>query len=150
MKTRELYRALKSNPHTNRIYGGIYPCDRLPLRIRRQRPVGIIANTHRAHQPGQHWVAFYFNRQGQTTFFDPYGLPPRHPEFIRFLAQNASTYSYNTRRVQGNDTTCGMYCLLFLYSMIRNHGRMLTRLSARRLNENDRWVRRWVRNAFNR
>ena len=149
MKTSHLHRALVSNPHTYAIYGGIFPRDRLPLYLRNRRPLGIIANTHRAHQPGQHWVAFYFDRQGYATYFDSYGLPPKPREFRRFLNNNASSYVFNTKRIQGNDTTCGMYCLYFLYSMSRDQGRMLRHLPNRRLYINDRWIRQWVKNSFN-
>ena len=150
MKTNQLRSALMSNPRTRSIYGGIYPRDRLPKSLGRRRPLAIIANTHRAHQPGLHWVAFYFDRYRKAVYFDSYGLPPKHSEFIRFLTDNASSYRYNTKRVQGNDTTCGMYCLYFLMSMIRKEGqKMLHHLTVRQFNDNDRWIRRWMKNVFN-
>ena len=138
---------MMSNPHTYPIFGGIYPRDRLPSTLR-NKPLGIIVNTHKAHQPGQHWVAFYLDRQGHMTYFDSYGLPPTHQEFIQFIKRHSPSYTYNVKRVQGYDTTCGMYCLYFLLSMVRHQRKMFHHLYARSPSENDVWIRRWAKNVF--
>ena len=132
MRASHLHDALMRNPHTYKVYGGIYARDRLPPVIK-TRPLAIIANTHKAHQPGQHWVAFYFDRNGQSYYFDSYGLPPvMYPEFVQFLLENnrsssSSTtmmtttgYKYNNIRLQGSDINCGMYCLYFILTMIKH------------------------------
>ena len=146
--TTQLHAAMMSNPHTYPIFGGIYPRDRLPSTLRKRRPIGIIANTHKSHQPGQHWIAFHIDRQGHLTYFDSYGLPPTHQEFIDFIKRHSPSYTYNAKRVQGHDTTCGMYCLYFLLSMARQQRKMLHHLYARSPQENDVWIRRWAKNVF--
>ena len=149
MKTRQLHLALTTNPHTYHVYGGIYPRDKLPRYIAKSRPVAIIANTHKHFQTGEHWVAFFFNKDGRAVFFDSYGEPPRYPEFTTFLINNSMSYVYNTQRIQGFDKTCGIYCLFFLYNMTRlTAPSMLQKLTTSSWWENDAWIRQWMKLNF--
>ena len=152
MKTLELHHCLTSNPITSVVYGGIFPRNVLPKYVRRRKPRAFIANTHLAHQKGQHWIAFYFKRNGTAVYFDSYGLPPTiYPEFVQFLNNNSTSFTYNTKRVQGNDKTCGMYCLYFIMSMTSTTKtvKMFKHLISRRPFVNDQWIRKWVKNTFN-
>lgn len=149
MKTKQLHLALTTNPHTYSVYGGIYPRDKLPKHISKTRPVAFIANTHKHDQPGEHWVAFYFGKDGRAVYFDSYGEPPRYPEFITFLINNSATYVYNIERIQGFDKTCGIYCLFFLYNMTKRlAANMFQKLTITSWWKNDVWIRQWMRNHF--
>lgn len=150
MKTGELQLALTSNPYTHRVYGGVFPRDGLPIRLPRKRPLAFIANTHKNNRAGEHWIAFYFHKNGQAFYFDSYGLPPMYPEFLVFLKSNASSFTHNIKRVQGKQRTCGMYCLYFILSMVRGQARKMFKhlTSHRSLTMNDQWIKRWYQNTF--
>ena len=149
MKTHELVQALLSNPTTHKVTYGVFARDQLPRHLRKQRPVAIIVNTHQKTKRGEHWVAFYFHKNGQTMYFDSYGLPPSYPEFVSFLKNNAVSYTYNTRRVQGNKRTCGHYCLYFIMSMVRKQPqKMFRHLNINNPTDNDKWIQDWYKYTF--
>ena len=56
-------------------FGGVYPSNQLPPH--QTEPICYIFNSDPAHQPGEHWMA-YFQRDKTCDFFDSYGLPLEH------------------------------------------------------------------------
>ena len=142
METIELHNALVSNPHTAAVVTWVGPRDMLPVTVRR-KPAGIIVNTHKSIQPGQHWVAMYIGKDAQGYYFDSYGLPPMYTEFKDFMKRNASSFKYNKIRVQGVSEHCGMYCLYFLMCMIRQKKMHFTNPG-----DNDRWIQQWMKDTF--
>jgi len=142
MHTLELLHILRTNPHTARYATGVYARDRLPKRIR--RPLAIIINTDESNEAGTHWVSIYIDKSGRGVYFDSYGLPPYYPEFRKFLKKNTSSYTYNKKRIQGQDGPCGQYCLYFLMCMLRKKP-LQFKYS---LDANDRWIKEWIKTLF--
>lgn len=77
---------------------------------------GIIVNTQNRSEPGEHWVAFYKDVTGYCEYFDPYGLPPLHNEFVDFLNLNSECcFGWNNKQLQCiTCITCGYYCVLYI------------------------------------
>ena len=93
-------------------YIGTFPRDLLPLLI--PKYTGVIVNTDKSKNPGEHWVAIY--NDDIPVYFDSYGNPPLHKEIIQFLDRlGPNGWCHNTVVFQGLlATTCGMYCIYFL------------------------------------
>ena len=76
MNTAQIDSVLKQDPVTNKKFCGVFASDKLPQAIETYL-CGFVANTDPSHEPGTHWVAFYFaSKEGE--FFDSYGYPPNH------------------------------------------------------------------------
>ena len=99
----------------------VFPRDRLPESLNIK--CGIIINTDKAEDPGEHWVSIYKNQKGFVIYFDSFGLPPFHTEIIKFINKISPIgWFYNTITFQSvYQDTCGMYCVFFLTCMLR-HG----------------------------
>lgn len=74
----------------------------------------IILNTDSNNLPGQHWIAIFCNGK-ECIVFDSYGQIPS--QYIQaWIRKYKLKVYYNTRRVQSYlTTTCGNYCLYFLF-----------------------------------
>ena len=119
MNTHQLEVVLMQDSKTGPVFGGVYPCNRLPRIINGKHQL-FIANTDPAHKPGQHWVAFYFHHNGKCTYFDSYGLPPMKDAFVKFMDNNSTAWVYNTKLLQHhNSTLCGEYCIFFAAHICR-------------------------------
>ena len=116
MNTAEIDSALKQDPMTNKTFCGVFPSDKLPQTIETY-PCGFVANTDPSHEPGTHWVAFYFVSKEEGEFFDSYGLPPNHykSSFKNFLDKHSYDWNFNDRKLQSNwSDVCGHYCIFYL------------------------------------
>lgn len=117
MNTIEIMTALDSNPTTKKMFCGVYPCDHLPKKYK--KPALIVSNTDPASKPGTHWIAMYVNKNGNTEFFDSFGLQSAlQQRFRSFLSDRSpsGTTTLNAKRLQADfSTTCGNYCCVYLY-----------------------------------
>lgn len=98
----------------------VYAADRLPT-VAIGPSTAIIVNTDPHTESGEHWVAFYTDRDGRRIeYFDSFGNPPHLPTYQQFLRRNSSRpYIYNSHRLQGyNTSVCGHYCLVYLYCRV--------------------------------
>lgn len=76
--------------------------------------------------PGEHWLAIYVSREGESCFFDSFGNSPdniRFPTLIRnFLRTNSIRITYSNKQVQDfTSDTCGQHCVFFLYHMSKGY-----------------------------
>lgn len=112
MNTSQVNRALNGV----KMFKGTFARDRLPLT--KLRPVAYVVNTDRACDPGEHWVAIVLLTNGRGEYFDPFGLPPLHPELIKFLKRTCPKgWVYNRTTVQSpSSKSCGPFCILFIKS----------------------------------
>jgi len=91
---------------------GTFPRDKLPKLT--SVPCSFIANTDNSDAPGQHWVAIFIDEEGFGEYFDSYGLPPMHQEFIDFL-NNLKGWFYSSKQLQClTCVTCGHYCVAYI------------------------------------
>jgi hypothetical protein len=72
-----------------------------------------IINLDNHNGQGTHWVSF-IKKDDIIYYFDSFGLPP--PEQI--LKINETKIYYNVYNIQDiEETSCGFYCLYFIYNM---------------------------------
>ena len=93
MNTDEIEKAICQDPSAEAIFGGVYARDHLPKSIK--YPAAMVWNTDQADQPGEHWVATYFNEDGMGEYFDLYGLEP-HPA-LNNIWRNTADSGYGTK-----------------------------------------------------
>lgn len=90
--------------------------------------LGIIFNTDRHDQPGQHWIAMYADLvKGQCYYFDSYGIAPEKE--VRALMNRISKYikstgkeadvNYNKMQHQRKGSECGVYSIAFISRLLR-------------------------------
>ena len=95
---------------------GVFPRDMLDTP--RRPKCAFVWNTDPHTKKGQHWVALYINQKNVGYYFDSYGKPPQHQEFITFMKKHCKRWVYNDVRVQDTDSTaCGHFCVYFLIHM---------------------------------
>lgn len=95
---------------------------------------GIVFNTDPSYKSGQHWIALFIQLQkGKIFFFDSTGNdPPDEVDVLmNRLGREAEIYFkeknkeinvellINKQKHQQGNTECGVYCLFFIYHMLR-------------------------------
>lgn len=125
-------------------FGGVRAANQLP----RNRGVftSFIINTHPSDKPGEHWQAVFFDSRNRAHFFCSYGsLPSKTTK--KFILRNSTVFLYNSRRLQHRlATSCGLYCLYFLWHKCR--GLPVTQLQTKDLCSNERLIHQFARKYF--
>jgi hypothetical protein len=87
------------------------------------KSIGVVYNLDPHFKSGSHWVANYIDIVGHKCYyFDSYGMAP--PEqiarFMKWLTTQDSKMKlfYGSRRLQFNNTECGVYCIYFIIRML--------------------------------
>jgi hypothetical protein len=143
MYTRQIQRALLSDPKALKYYGGVLPADKLPVWVL-DRPKYYVVNVDPSNKSGKHWVVFYMDTL--CEYFDPIGHPPEfyHKEWQNFLIRNGPKYLMNTTRIQNfNSDKCGDYCIYYCKLRCRNvsmHS-ILSLFCGKSLEENDEIIK---------
>ena len=130
------------------LFEGVFPADLLPQKI--QYPTALIANTDPHTKPGSYWVAIYIDPDGVGDYFDSYGRPPID-HFRKYLDRHCLQWDYSNRPIQEILTsTCGQYCLYFLYNRCRgvSMSKILASFDAKDRFSNDQFVCKFVRDVF--
>lgn len=109
---------LKKDEYTKNIYLGSFARNELPTKPK--HPSCFILNTDPRNKPGKHWLAFYYNQNGDCDFFDSYGKSPEYFNLEEYISKTSNNWTWNKRRLQGNSNFCGFYCVLFLLYKTRN------------------------------
>lgn len=99
-------------------FGGVFASDCLPKP--KTHYSSFIVNLDPHTSPGSHWIAVHF-RQKEGYYFDSYGLPPSDKNILKFIKNNADIIVYNKHCFQDDSTTtCGYFCLYFLFRRVRH------------------------------
>ena len=102
---------LQTDAKTKQIYLGSYAYDEIPrIDI---FPSCMIINTQTRSEPGEHWLACYFDKQRNAYFFDSYGQSPLYYKLDLFLRNNSKKIFYNKKKLQGLLPYYGFYCIFF-------------------------------------
>jgi hypothetical protein len=118
MNNIQLNEILKYDEFTKKYFLGCFPLDMIPKITR--YPSCIIVNNQISNSSGEHWLAIYYNSKKKATFFDSFGLHPRHYKLEKFLKNTSEKYDYNKIPIQSIFSSyCGYYCLLFLLFISR-------------------------------
>ena len=108
---------LERDSFTKKIFVGCLSRDELPPVLK--KPSCFVINTEPRSSKGEHWLAFYFEKD-TCYFFDSYGLSPKYYGFEKYIKQNSKKLVFNKQRLQGLSNYCGLYCILFLIFRARN------------------------------
>ena len=74
----------------------------------------VVSNTQTSDQPGEHWLTFYFPRDGPNEFFDSLGNSPEHYD-VGFEKMFKKPYFMTTNQIQdSNSDICN--CIVFITS----------------------------------
>lgn len=95
-------------------FRGVFMRDALPLYPKKNE--SAVVNLDDSTNYGTHWVC-YAKRGNQVKYYDSFGdlRPPL--EIIRYMGKNCQIY-YNVHPEQKfNESSCGRYCLKFLYNI---------------------------------
>ena len=121
MYTEELVKLLLRNPYSRKVFCGVIPIDKLPMK-KITRECAFIVNTHESHLPGEHWFAIYVPKQGPIEYFDSYGIPPYHRIIHNFLRINKRNFIHNKYQIQSNTSVnCGKFSLFYIYFRARGY-----------------------------
>ena len=104
------------------VFKGVFPASQLPIvggygSSDLKYPFCFVANTDIAEKSGQHWVAFYFDKNGKARYFDSFGRKPYYKDWLHYLTGNSKEglWDYNRAEIQALDSvTCGQYCIYYL------------------------------------
>eukprot|EP00745_Piridium_sociabile_P016482 TRINITY_DN24483_c1_g2_i1.p5 TRINITY_DN24483_c1_g2~~TRINITY_DN24483_c1_g2_i1.p5 ORF type:complete len:154 (+),score=7.34 TRINITY_DN24483_c1_g2_i1:3583-4044(+) len=147
MNNLEITSVLKRDTYAGRVFGGVYPRNKLPRYIKK-RPIAFVINTDHSDGPGEHWVGVWFDRRGRAEYFDSFGFPPiLHEDIEQFIFRNSQSCRYNSRWLQDETASnCGFYVLYFILRKSRGvtMDRLLSPFNPRRVIHNDQTVIRRV------
>jgi len=124
-----------------KLWDGVYPCDRIPLRVL-QRDFAIIVNLSNHNEAGTHFIAM--TQIGDKMFyFDSLATNVNNlPHLLQRLIQERNGAPVITSPIQGNHSNyCGFYCIYFiLYLSLLNHRHEFSpnRFSVIQLYDNDK------------
>ena len=112
MNTLEIERAINQDPSAEAIFMGVFAKDQLPSTL--HYPATMVWNTDPADEPGEHWVAVYFDEDGLGEYFDSYGMaPPLH--FEKYMKKHSTNWKWNQVPLQDVWTSaCGHFCVYYV------------------------------------
>jgi len=115
----QIFKELKKDLYSKQIFKNVVPRNRLPKYIK--YPSAYVINTHNHNQPGEHWLAVYFDNKRNCEFFDSYGLSPNFYNFEKSLKKLSKNIKFNSIQLQAdNSFYCGYYCVYFILLKSRN------------------------------
>ena len=98
---------------------GVFARNEIPKSFN-QYPACFIFNTQSRENDGEPWLAIYINIKKKCYFFDSYGLSPQYHHLAAYINSISDSFNWNIKRLQGNSTYCGFYCIAFLHSICRD------------------------------
>ena len=111
--------------HINRDYYskknffGVFPRNRLPDVF--SYPCSYVINTDPSTQPGEHWLGFYYDKNGNCDFFDSFGNPPSFYGLENYIKLQSTDFCYNSQQLQHeNSGVCGYYVIHFIQMRSRH------------------------------
>ena len=113
LNSMDIFFFLKKDNYSKNIFKYVIARDRLPKYV--NYPSAYVINTHNSDQPGEHWLAVYYDSNGYCTFFDSFARSPKEFGLEKFFNSTWTGWKFNQKRVQEHYTaTCGYYCIYFI------------------------------------
>ena len=98
MNTLQIERLLKKDLKSKAIFKKVCALDQLE---KPTFPSAYVINLDPSSEPGEHWVAVYFDKCGRGEYFDSYGLPPTLVGLESYMdAYSLSGWIYNRKTLQ--------------------------------------------------
>ena len=150
MNTDEIASILSNDAYVGPVFGGCVSSDMLCEMVPARYPCAYVCNYDPSDRPGTHWVAVYLTEDRRGEFFDSYGMVPMLPVFVDFLRRNTTSWTVNSRQLQGlTSTVCGQYCVFYLLHRCRGWKMdVIVNLFEKDTRENDEAVFEFVQNML--
>ena len=94
MNTVQIDKIMNTDEYTKNTYLGTLSIDRLPKKV--LFPSCIIINNQTSKEPGEHWIAIYFDKKG-GEFFDSFGNPPKYYNLEAYLRKKCKHFKFNRK-----------------------------------------------------
>jgi hypothetical protein len=118
LTTQEIFKKLRQDHYASKSFIGVFARDQIPTYLK--YPCSFVVNTDTSKMDGQHWLSFFYDKNGTATFFDSFGQSPCFYGFEDYLNKSAIQWVHNDRPVQNILTsTCGYYSIYFILLMSR-------------------------------
>ena len=148
MNSLQIERLLKNDSETKSIFKKVCALDQLE---KPTFPSPYVINSDPSTEPGEHWIAVYFDKHGRGEYFDSYGLPPAFVGLKSYMdTYSLSDWIYNRKTLQALfSSVCGHYCVYFVLFRCRGVPlRAIVSDFTSNLSENDCCVSRFIRNLL--
>ena len=148
MDSRELNNLMLKNPITKTKFRGVFPVDKVPL-VPSHKQMFFIINLDPSWEKGSHWVAVMSTSKGFCEYFDSFGWDSPYAHLKKGLLKN--NYIFSQKRLQHSfSTTCGQWCLLFIYYRCsgKSYKKFLSLFSTKNKMKNDIKVNSAVEKIF--
>ena len=93
MNSRQLCWILSGDKFTKLSFRGVYAIDEMKSIKSLSYPSSFVINLDPSYQPGSHWVAVYFDKNGVGEYFNSLAGYPPH-EIVHFLCSHAKGWQY--------------------------------------------------------
>ena len=76
-------------------------------------PSAYVINSDPSNEPGEHWIAVYFDKRGREEYFDSYGLAPAFVGLESYMdTYFLAGWIYNRKTLQALfSNVCGHHCV---------------------------------------
>lgn len=145
LQLENIFEKLKIN---KKFYYGIFPIDRLP--IVNKFPTCLIINNQSSYQEGEHWIAIYFDKHKNASFFDSFAKSPSYYGLKSYLKKFSNNVQINKKRIQSNFSNyCGLYCVFFLIYKLKGRSMFyFQNLFKNNPNKNDKMFNKWINRYY--
>lgn len=110
LNSNQIFFEIKQDMYAKNIFKKVLARDEIPRRV--IYPSAFVINNQKRNQPGQHWLAVYYDKNGSCEFFDSFGM---HPSFYGLEKLIRYPFNYNKIQLQSNNSYyCGYYCIYFI------------------------------------
>ena len=130
---------LKKDTQTRRVFLGVYARDELPEDL--SYPCCLVFNTQPRSQRGQHWLAIFYDKNGNCDFFDSFAMPAANYSLVPYLERTSNTWVENKKRILGNSQYCGHYAILFLIFRVRSNSVKFFQAFSSNYSNNDKIIK---------
>ena len=98
MNTLQIERLLKKDLKSKTIFKKVCALDQLE---KPTFPSAYVINSDPSSEPGEHWIAVYFDKRGQGEYFDSYGLSTSFVGLESYMnSYSLSGWIYNYKTLQ--------------------------------------------------
>ena len=128
-------------------FQGIRPANQLPKIL--QSGQSLIFNASDSDEIGTHWMCLF---QESTTLelFDSLG---NSPDFynLKDKLPHSEIYTHSNKRLQGNSSVCGVYCMYYLLYKSRGFptSKIINDLFSMDRDQNDRYLIDFIKTLYN-
>ena len=115
----EIYKILKEDEFSKDIFKNVLARNQLPAKI--SYPSAFVINNKKDNHPGEHWIAFFYDKDKNCDFFDSFARGPSAYGLEKYLRKSSKTLNYNKFQLQSwYSSFCGYHCIYFILLRSRN------------------------------